>query len=333
MKVAVFGTHSFDREYLHNLNSEFSHELVFFETRLTEETARLAEGFECVCCFVNDCLNAKVLEKLAMLKVGAVVLRSAGYNHVDLKEAARLGVRIMRVPEYSPHSVAEHAVALLMALNRHTHKAYNRVRELDFSLEHLMGFDLFGKTVGVIGTGKIGSAFAKIMKGFGCEVLAFDKKRSPDLETSGTVRYVELEEIYRRSDVISLHIPLLPATKHMIDRDAFAKMKANVFLINTGRGGLIETKALVEALKSRRIGAAGLDVYEEEDGIFYQNLSELGLKDDVLARLLTFPNVLITSHQGFFTHEALTNIARTTLQNVSDFQDGKTLKNEVKEIF
>ena len=330
MKVMVFDTHQFDREFLLRINLEFGHDLAFLEARLTPETAPLARGYPCICCFVSDQLDAKTLSTLAALEVKLIALRSAGYNHVDLIEANRLGIRVVRVPAYSPHAVAEHAVALLLALDRRIYKAYNRVRELDFSLEGLIGFDLFGKTVGIIGTGKIGSVMAKVMKGFGCQVLAFDPKPNRELSRDGIVRYVQLSELYPASDVISLHVPLTPKTRHMINSDALAQMKQGVYLINTGRGALIDTRALIEGLKASHIGAAGLDVYEEEEGIFYKNLSDQVLKDDVLARLLTFPNVLVTSHQAFLTREALTQIARTTLQNITDFQEGRSLENEVR---
>lgn len=329
MKVAVFNTQTFDRKYLTQLNEKFGHEFTFFETKLSPDTAALAEGYPGIACSVSDQLDAETLEKLAALGVKLIALRSAGYNHVDLTTAKRLGLRVVRVPAYSPHAIAEHGVALLLALNRKIPKAYNRVRDLDFSLEGLMGFDLFGKTIGVIGTGKIGVCFAKIMLGFGSEVLAFDLFPDPALEAAG-VTYVSLTELYRRSDVISLHVPLTPETKHLIDEVALAQMKKGVYLLNTGRGALIDTAALISGLKTGQIGAAGLDVYEEEEGIFYQNLSNQVLQDDVLARLLTFPNVLVTSHQAFFTHEAVTNIATTTLENITEFEKGGPLKNEVR---
>lgn len=330
VKIAVFNTHSFDREFLTLLNLNFGHELTFFEAKLTPETTPLAQGYLCICCFVSDQLDVVTLPLLAKYGVKLIALRSAGYNHVNLQETKRLGIKVVRVPAYSPHAIAEHAVALLLSLDRHVPKAYNRVRDLDFSLEGLMGFDLFGKTIGIIGTGKIGSVLVKIMSGFGCEVIAFDPSPNMELQASGMVKYVSLVELYKRSDIVSLHVPLTPATKHMINSEALVQMKQGVYLINTGRGALIDTKALIAGLKTGHIGAAGLDVYEEEEGIFYQNLSDHVLEDDVLARLLTFPNVLVTSHQAFFTREAMTNIARTTLQNISDFESEKVLANEVK---
>jgi D-lactate dehydrogenase len=328
MKVAVYDSQSFDREFLTRKDWEFGHDLSFFEAKLTPETAALALGHPCISCSVGDQLDGKTLPALAKLGVKLIALRSAGYNHVDLKETARLGLHVVRVPAYSPNAVAEHAAALLLALDRHIPKAYNRVRDLNFSLEGLMGFDLFEKTIGIIGTGKIGSVMAKIMNGFGCKVIAFDPK--PDAKLEKLVTYVPLTELYMKSDIISLHVPLTPETRHLIAADALGLMKAGVYIINTGRGALIDTRALIAGLKTGHIGAAGLDVYEEEEGIFYQDLSDHVLKDDVLARLLTFPNVLVTSHQAFFTREAVTNIARTTLQNITDFQNGVPLKNEVK---
>ena len=330
MKVAVFSAHSFDREFLTRINLEFKHNLIFFEAKLTPETASLAQGFPCICCFVSDQLDIKTLPLLAKQNVQLIALRSAGYNHVDLTETKRLRMSVVRVPAYSPNAVAEHATALLLSLVRHIPKAYNRVRDLDFSLEGLMGFDLSGKTIGIIGTGKIGVVFAKIMKGFDCRVLAYDPKPNAELKANSAVKYVSLPELFQNSDVISLHLPLTPETKYMINSETLTQMKQGVYLINTGRGALIDTHALIAGLKTGHIGAAGLDVYEEEEGIFYQNLSDQVLKDDVLARLLTFPNVLVTSHQAFFTREALSNIARTTLQNISDFENKKPLINEVR---
>lgn len=327
MKIAFFDTHRFDKAAFLEANQRFGHEIVFFETRLTPETANLAQGFPAVCAFVNDNLGAKVLQTLAAGGTRVIALRSAGFNHVDLNEASALGMRVARVPEYSPYAVAEHAVALILSLNRKIHKAYQRVREGNFSLDGLVGFDLRGKTVGVIGTGKIGAAFVQIMKGFGCEVLAYD--RVQNAEVSKQANYVSLEDLLHRSDIVSLHVPLTPETRHLLNEARFAQMKKGVMLINTGRGALIETKALIRSLKSGHLGAAGLDVYEEEEGIFFENLSEEILQDDHLARLLTFPNVLLTSHQAFLTHEALKNIADTTLQNVADLASGKKPTGEV----
>lgn len=328
MKIALFGTHRFERAFFEEANQEFRHEVIYFDPCLDRLTAKLAQGFDVVCSFVNDHVDAETIRILKDEGVRLIALRSAGYNHVDLKAASRSGIPVVRVPEYSPYAVAEHAVALILALNRKIHHAYIRVRELNFSLDGLVGFDLHGKTVGIIGTGRIGSVLARIMSGFGCKILAHDIQPNPDLATGAS--YVDLPALYRQSDIISLHLPLTGKTRHLIDAKAIALMKAGVMLINTGRGALIDSKALIDALKTRQIGAAGLDVYEEEEGVFFNDLSDRVLNDDILARLLTFPNVLITSHQAFLTREALTNIARTTFQNISDFESGRPLRNEVK---
>jgi D-lactate dehydrogenase len=328
MRVAVYDTHHFEKPIFEDLVKGFKHELTFFDVRLTEPTVKLAQGFDAVCSFANDHATSQVLEDLSKLGVRVLALRCAGYNQVDLQAAKKWGLRVVRVPAYSPYAIAEHAVGLLLALNRKICRANSRVHDMNFSLDGLVGFDLHGKSVGVIGTGRIGAVFSKIMLGFGCEVLAFDPKINLELQSLG-VQFVPIEEIYKRADIISLHAPLNAATKHMIDTRALAQMKAGVFLINTSRGALIEAKALVAALKSGHIGAAGLDVYEEEENIFFQDLSEKILQDDLLARLLSFPHVLITSHQGFLTKEALHNIVLTTLQNLEDFELNRNLKNEV----
>lgn len=330
MKVAVFDTHRYDREALEASNARFGHTLVFFEPRLTAQTAQLAQGFAAVCSFVNDKVDAAALEALAAGGTRVVALRSAGYNHVDLVAAARLGLRVVRVPEYSPYAVAEHAVALVLALNRRIHQAYARVRDWNFSLDGLVGFDLHGKTVGVVGTGRIGRAAARIFHGFGCQLLCFDAVPDPQVERELGARYVPLDTLYRDADIITLHVPLTPGTHHLVSAEALGKMKRGVMLINTGRGALIDSRALIEALKRGHIGSAGLDVYEEEEGIFFQDLSGQVLQDDVLARLLTFPNVLVTSHQAFLTHEALGNIADTTLASLQAFERGEPLVHEVK---
>jgi D-lactate dehydrogenase len=329
MRVAVFDTHSYERHAFEAANHRFGHELAFFEPRLTQDTARLAAGFPVVCSFVNDRLNAAALAVLREGGTQLVALRSAGYNHVDLLEAARLGMRVARVPEYSPYAVAEHAMALVLALNRHVHRAYNRVRENNFSLDGLVGFDLRGKVFGIVGTGKIGAVLARIAHGFGCRVLAVDMRPNAELQAAIPVTYVDLPELCRQADIISLHVPLTPATRHLIDAAALARMKRGVMLINTGRGALVDSRALIAALKQGQVGSAGLDVYEEEEHVFFRNLSEQVLQDDVLARLLTFPNVLITSHQAFLTHEALANIAETTLGTIAAFERGESLPNEV----
>lgn len=329
MKIAVFDTHRYDREALEHANGAFHYTFSFFDVRLKPETAALAQGHDVVCAFVNDQLTRSVLEALKQYGVRLIALRCAGFNNVDLKAAKELGLPVVRVPEYSPYAVAEHAVALLLTLNRKIHKAHNRVREGNFSLDGLVGFDLKGKTVGIVGTGKIGKVFTQIMKGFGCRLLAFDVRQDEALVKETGVEYVAMERVFAESDVISLHVPLIPQTYHLVNEAALALMKPGVVLINTSRGALVDASALIKALKQGRIGAAGLDVYEEEAGVFFQDLSGHVLQDDVLARLLTFPNVIITSHQAFLTKEALGNIAETTLGNVKGFIEGK-LSNEVK---
>jgi D-lactate dehydrogenase len=329
VKVAMFDTHRFEREFFETTNKAFKHEITYFDTRLNSQTAALIKGFPCACCFVNDVLSKETLCLLSCEDFKLIALRSAGYNNVDIEEARRLGFKVVRVPAYSPHAVAEHAVGLLLSLDRKIHKAYARVRELNFSLDGLVGFDLFGKTVGVVGTGKIGAVFSTIMAGFGCNVIAHDPAPDPQLKNDPRIRYVTLDQVYRNSDIISLHVPLTPGTHHLIDRAAIERMKKGVILINTGRGALVDAKALVDGLKSGQVGGAALDVYEEEENIFFEDLSNKILQDDVLARLLSFPNVLVTSHQAFLTREALQNIATTTLQNISDFENGKELKNEI----
>ncbi len=330
MKIAMFDTHKYDRESFERANAGFGHQITFLEARLSSETAALARSHDVVCAFVNDRLDEAVLTTLREGGARLIALRSAGYNHVDLSAAERLGLPVVRVPEYSPYAVAEHAVALVLALNRKIHRASARVREWNFSLEGLVGFDLHGKTVGIVGTGRIGRAAARIFHGFGCRLLAFDAQPDAALSSELGLRYVELPELYREADIISLHVPLTPATHHMIDAAALSAMKPGVMLVNTGRGALIDSKALIGALKKGSLGAAGLDVYEEEEGIFFQDLSNRVLQDDVLARLLTFPNVVVTSHQAFLTKEALAAIARITLENVTAFERGQALENEVR---
>ena len=329
MNIAFFSTKKYDQDFFDSTNTDFNHQLTFFETGLNEHTASLTKDFNAVCVFVNDDLNAATIDQLAKNGIQLIALRCAGFNNVDLKAAAEKNIKVVRVPAYSPQAVAEHAVALILTLNRKTHKAYNRVRENNFSLEKLTGFNLYGKTVGVIGTGIIGQCFAKIMLGFGCKVLAYDIKPNEKLKASG-VEYVELEKLLKASDIISLHCPLNEHTHHLIDQNAFEKMKDGAMLINTGRGALIDTSAVVEALKSEKLGYLGIDVYEQESGLFFNDLSETVNKDDDFLRLMSFPNVLITGHQGFFTKEALEQIAQVTLQNLTDFEKGAALENEVK---
>lgn len=330
MKIAFFDTHAYDRASFEPANADFGYSINFLDPRLTHATATLAAGHEVVCSFVNDRLDQPALTILRDIGVRLIALRSAGHNHVDLMTAARLGIPVVRVPEYSPYAVAEHAVALALALNRRIHRAYARVRELNFSLEGLVGFDLHGKTVGIIGTGRIGRVAAHIFHGFGCRILAHDVEPDAGLVSELGVAYVDLGTLYRESDILSLHIPLTPATHHLIGSEAIAAMKPGAMLVNTGRGALIDTRALIDALKSGHLGSAGLDVYEEEEGVFFRDLSNQVLQDDVLARLLTFPNVLVTSHQAFLTREALSNIARVTLENVRAFERGLPLVNQIR---
>ena len=328
MRIALFSTKPYDRVHFDRANTAHGHALTYFEPRLDETTASLAGGQAGICAFVNDRLNRPVLEALVEGGTRYVVLRSAGFNHVDLAAANELGVRVARVPAYSPHAVAEHTVGLVLCLNRKIHKAYNRVREANFSLVGLEGFDLYGRTVGVVGTGKIGATFAKIMLGFGCRVLAFDLAPDAACEAAG-VTYVELERLFRESDIVSLHCPLNATTRHIINRDAVESMKHGVMIVNTGRGGLVDTRAIIEGLKARKIGALGLDVYEEEEDLFFEDHSQEIVQDDVFMRLLTFPNVLVTAHQAFFTEEALDRIAATTLENATAFETGTGTLHEV----
>ncbi|RVU81751.1 2-hydroxyacid dehydrogenase [Leucothrix sargassi] len=328
MKVAVFGAKSYDEEYFTQENEHFGNELTFIEAHLNEVTAPLADGYDAVCAFVNDDLGAQCLKALSEAGVKTVALRCAGFNNVDLNVAQALGIQVVRVPEYSPHGVAEHAVALLLSLNRKTYRAYNRVRESNFSLEGLLGFNINTKTVGVIGTGKIGAAFCMIMRGFGCRVMAYDLYPNEECIQQG-IEYVDLDTLLSASDIISLHCPLTPETHHLVDEQTIPKMKQGVMLINTSRGGLINTVDVIRYLKSGQIGYVGLDVYEEEADMFFEDVSSKVLEDDVFARLLTFPNVLVTGHQAFFTREALTCIASTTLQNLRDVEQNEACPNVV----
>lgn len=329
MKVLIFDAHKFERPILTQVNEYFNFNIKFLDSRLNHETVALVEEASIVCSFVNDKLDAFVLQELKKKSVQLVALRSAGYNHVDLNEAKKLNIKIVRVPAYSPYAVAEHAVALIMTLNRKIHRAYARVKEHNFSLDGLVGFDLHQKTVGIVGVGKIGEVAARIMHGFGCRVLAYDKEINQTLLDQKLLEYVDLETLFRSSEIISLHVPLTPNTLHLINDETLSQTKPGVMIINTGRGGLIDTKALIKYLKSGHVGSAGLDVYEEEEAVFFQDLSDQVLQDDSLARLLTFPNVVITSHQGFLTKEALENIASTTFENIKEFINNKPLTNEL----
>lgn len=326
MKTALYSAKPYDRTYFDRYAAEFGQEITYFENRLDLHSVPLAHGYEAVCAFVNDQLDREILTLLAENGTKLIALRCAGYNHVDTEAAQELGLSVVRVPAYSPHAVAEHAVAMILTLNRKIHKAYNRVREGNFALDRLEGFDLYKKTVGVIGTGKIGQVFATIMQGFGCRVLAYDPYPNEALQKQG-VDYVAIEVLFRESDVVSLHCPLTPENHHLINADTLHQMKAGVMLINTSRGALIDTKAILHALKHRQVGYLGIDVYEQETDFFFKDLSEEIITDDTLMRLIGFPNVLITSHQGFFTEEALTEIARITLTNLADYERGK-FRNE-----
>jgi D-lactate dehydrogenase len=328
VKVAVYSTRSHDRRFLESENARHGHELLFLEARLEPETAPLADGMEGICAFVNDRLNRGVLASLARGGTRLIALRSAGFNHVDVPAARELGLTVARVPAYSPNAVAEHAVGLLLALLRKLHRSYVRIREGNFSLEGLMGRDLHLRTIGVVGTGHIGAVFARIMRGFGCRVLATDLFPRDDLAELG-VEYVGLEELLGTADVIALHCPLTPATHHLIDARALSRMRDGVVLVNTSRGALIDTAAVIDALKAGRLGGLAIDVYEEEEELFFRDLSAAVIKDDVLTRLLTFPNVIVTGHQGFFTEEALRNIAEVTLGNITAFERGEGTVHEV----
>lgn len=328
MNVIVYSTHKFEKEFLENANNG-KHNLKFLDVRLNETTAYLAQGASAVCLFVNDDASGEVLEKLKQGGVAYIALRSAGYNNVNLEKAKLLGLNIARVPAYSPYAVAEHAVALMLALNRKLIKANNRVHELNFSLDGLTGFDMNAKTVGIIGTGKIGAIVAKILYGFGCKILAVDQIQNEELKQKQQVLYTDLETIYKESDIITLHVPLLPETKYLINQQAISKMKEGVMLINTSRGALVNTRDVITGLKACRIGYLGIDVYEEEAGLFFEDHSEDIIQDDVISRLLSFKNVLITSHQGFLTQTALENIAATTIYNLDCFEKKIYCKNEI----
>ncbi|MCA9792585.1 MAG: 2-hydroxyacid dehydrogenase [Candidatus Eremiobacteraeota bacterium] len=325
MDVAVFSSKPYDQQFLSEANHEHGHRLSFFESRLNARTVSLASGHQAVCCFVNDELNANVLEKLASMGIKSVAMRCAGFNNLDLDAARRLGIAAARVPAYSPHAVAEHAMALILTLNRKLHRAYNRVREMNFSLDGLLGFDLLGRTVGVVGTGKIGQVMVSIFNGFGCKVLAHDPYPVADLAAT----YVPLPELLERAKIVSLHCPLTSDTHHLINAEALSRMRQGALLINTSRGALVDTVAVIEHLKSGHLGGLGLDVYEEENELFFEDFSSQVIQDDVFARLLTFPNVVVTGHQAFFTQEALANIASTTLANLSAMAAGQPSGNEI----
>ena len=328
MKTLFYSSKPYDKRSFAVANEPFAHEIDFFEGKLDEKTADLAVGYTAICAFVNDQINAKVLEILSNHGVKLIALRCAGFNQIDLEAAHRLQIRVVRVPAYSPYAVAEHTIALLLGLNRKIHRAYNRVREGNFALDGLLGFDLNGKTVGIVGTGKIGAIVARILKGFGCDLLFHDPIKSPAcMELGG--HYVSLDQLFAEADIVTLHCPLTPASYHLINESTIAQMKDGVTIINTSRGGLIDAQAAIEGLKKDKIGNLGLDVYEEEGDLFFEDLSNYVIKDDVFSRLTTFPNVLISGHQAFFTREALQNIAETTLQNISDIASKGNCENEI----
>ncbi|MBP1838200.1 2-hydroxyacid dehydrogenase [Formosa algae] len=327
MKVAFFSTKSYDITSFEKHNTG-AHDIIFYESTLNTKTAKLTQGCDAVCAFVNDHLHERTIKLLSEYGVKLIAMRCAGFNNVDLKAAKAANIKVVRVPAYSPMAVAEHATALIMTLNRKTHKAYNRVRDGNFSLERLTGFDMYGKTVGVIGTGKIGQYFSKIMLGFGCKIIAYDLYPNEELKALG-VTYLSLDELLKSSNIISLHCPLTEDTHHLINEAAFSKMKKGTMLINTSRGGLINTIDAVEALKNQTLEYFGIDVYEQEEKLFFRDLSENIIMDDVISRLISFPNVIITSHQGFLTHEALDKIAEVTLGNLLAYQNEESLENEV----
>lgn len=333
-KITVFGSQPYDEKFLKAANEkeEFANhhfQIDFQAIPLSEKTVPLADGSDAICAFVNDTIDAPVLNALKDIGVGAILLRCAGFNNVDLKEADKLGLFVAHVPAYSPEAVAEYAIALMMTLNRQTHRAYNRVREGNFALNGLMGFTVHGKTVGLIGTGRIGVCAAKILKGFGCDVLGYDPYQNDGFKEFG--KYVELDELLAKSDIITLHAPLMDSTKHIINKESLEKMKNGAMVINTSRGGLVDTPAVIQALKSKKLGALAIDVYEMESDIFYKDNSAEGIQDDVLSRLMTFPNVFVSGHQGFFTEEAMMEICEVTLNNMVAFKDKKECKNQLHE--
>lgn len=329
MKLAIYSTKQYDRKYFEQVNHEYGFDIEFFDFLLTEKTAKNAKGFDGVCLFVNDVGNRAVLEELKREGVKFIALRCAGFNNIDLEAALELNMPVVRVPAYSPEAVAEHAIGMMMCLNRRIHRAYQRTRDANFSLEGLTGFTLYGKTAGVIGTGKIGIAALRILKGFGLRLLAFDPYPSQAALELG-VEYVPLSTLFAQSDIISLHCPLTPENYHLINSSAFIQMKNGVMIINTSRGGLIDSQAAIEALKNQKIGALGMDVYENERDLFFEDKSNDVIQDDVFRRLSACHNVLFTGHQAFLTAEALTSIAQTTLENLHELESGKPCANQLK---
>lgn len=329
MEIAFFSAKAYDRKAFNAANGNYKHNFVFFETKLNHQTAGLAKGFTTICTFVNDLVDRSTLELLAQNGTKLLALRCAGYNQVDIEAANQVGIQVVRVPAYSPYAVAEHTFGLILTLNRKIHRAYNRVREGNFALEGLLGFDLHGKTIGIIGTGKIGQIVAQIAQGFGLKILAYDLYPNSACEENG-VTYVDLITLLQQSQIVTLHCPLTPESRYLIDSIAITQMQSGVMLINTSRGALVDTQAVISGLKSGKISALGLDVYEQESELFFENLSEQIIQDDVFERLMTFPNVLVTAHQAFFTQEALQNIAETTLRNITDFDRGQDCPNRLQ---
>ncbi len=327
-RIAVFSTKAWVVNSFNLVNNRFKYEISYFESRMYKKTIPLAEGFDAVCVFVNDQLDAEVLEGLHKVGVKLVALRCAGFNNVDIEKAYTLGMGVVRVPAYSPYAVAEHTLGLILSLNRKYHKAYPRIRDGNFALDGLLGFDLHGKTIGLIGTGRIGQVFSQIISGFGCRILAYDKFPNKEMMERG-IEYVELQDLYRQSDIISLHCPLTHETFHMINEYAIAAMKEGVMIVNTSRGPLVDTNAVIEGLKKGKVGYLGLDVYEEEEELFFEDLSEEVIQDDQFVRLQTFPNVLITAHQAFFTKEAVNNISETTFENIKEYLEKGSSPNKV----
>lgn len=320
MKVSFFSSQPYDISFFKKVNVQYQHEIIFHEYALNEDTVELVQDVPCICVFVNDRLSASILKKLFEKGVRLIALRCAGFNNVDIKTADKLGITVVRVPSYSPESIAEHTIGLILSLSRHIHQAYNRVRESNFSLQGLLGFELHNATIGIVGTGQIGTALAKILIGFGSNVIACDPAPSDECISIG-VNYVDFKSLCQRSDVISLHCPLNSETQHLVNKKTLQDMKQGVMLINTSRGNVIDTQAVIESLKNKHIGYLGLDVYEQEENLFFQDLSNEIISDDVFERLITFPNVLITGHQAFFTNKALTSIAKTTLKNIKRFEN------------
>ncbi|KVV14266.1 2-hydroxyacid dehydrogenase [Flavobacterium sp. TAB 87] len=330
-KISFFSTQPYDQTFFEKYNADFGFELEFFDIQLNEQTVTLVDNKAIVCVFVNDVVNAAVIKKLAEKEVKIIALRCAGFNNVDLEAAKKHGIQVCRVPAYSPEAVAEHAMTMILTLNRKTHKAYNRVREQNFSLHGLLGFDLHGKTIGIIGTGNIGKAFSKIAKGFGSTVVAYDVVKDSGMEADG-VQYVALDTLIKKSDIISLHCPLNDETRHLINKKTLAQMKTNVMIINTSRGALINTSDVIKGLKSGKVGYLGIDVYEQEEKLFFRDLSDDIIQDDKIQRLMSFPNVLVTAHQAFFTNEALTQIALITLSNVKELALNGQTKDQLTQL-